>query len=133
MAENQGDGSEHRNGFSDFLGIETVDRRRGFARLRLPVRDELLNGHGTVHGGVLASLVDNAIGAAIATLEADRIVGLATTDLNISYLNAAKGEAITAEATILESGNTISFGEAELLDDAGDLVAKGRATFRLFT
>lgn len=120
------------NGFAQYLGIETLESREGFVRLRLPVRPDLLNGHGTVHGGVLASLVDNAVGAALATLpqlgEGD---GMVTTDLNISYLNPARGPVVFAEGQILEPGKSISFGEAELKDESGELVAKGRATFKV--
>ncbi len=121
------------NTFAGYLGIETLEAREGFVRLRLPVRDELLNGHGTVHGGVLASLVDNAVGAALSTLPAVSEDGgsVVTTDLNISYVNPGRGGAIFAEGQILEPGKNISFGEAELRDEDGELVAKGRATFRM--
>ena len=121
------------NTFAGYLGIETMEAREGYVKLRLPVRQELLNGHGTVHGGVLASLVDNAVGAALATLPpvAEEGGGLVTTDLNISYVNPGRGSTIFAEGHILEPGNSISFGEASLRDEDGELVAKGRATFKM--
>ena len=69
------------------LGIELVDAERGHVTLRLPMRPELATRRpGVMHGGAIASLVDAASGASVATLRdpADETwAGHATTDLNV--------------------------------------------------
>lgn len=46
--------------FSQWLGIEIMEVREGFAQMKMTVRDEMLNGHGVMHGGVSFSLADSA-------------------------------------------------------------------------
>ena len=46
--------------FSQWLGIEIVEVRDGYAQMKMTVRDEMLNGHGVMHGGISFSLADSA-------------------------------------------------------------------------
>ncbi|MEO9870235.1 hydroxyphenylacetyl-CoA thioesterase PaaI [Ekhidna sp.] len=46
--------------FSQWLGIEVLDVREGFAKIKMIVRNEMLNGHGVTHGGISFSLADSA-------------------------------------------------------------------------
>lgn len=95
------------NRFWATLGIEVVEAGEGWVRLRVLVRDDLRNAPGApVHGGVLATLVDAAVGGALGTY----------------------GD---AEGRILRRGRTIAFGEARVTDAAGTLVAVGRATYMI--
>ena len=122
------------NNYWRYLGVEVLDAAEGYVRLRVPVRDELRNADGApVHGGVISSLVDAAVGGALSTLHefAAGGVGQATLDLNVSFLGAVRGGAVVAEGRILKRGGTIAFGEAELRDEAGELAAKGRVTYMI--
>jgi uncharacterized protein (TIGR00369 family) len=122
------------NNYWRHFGIEPLAAGEGWVRLRLPVRAELRNADDApVHGGVISSLVDMAVGGALSTLHdfAAGGVGQATLDLNVSFLGAARGDAIIAEGRILRRGGSIAFGEAELRDAAGELVAKGRVTYMI--
>jgi acyl-CoA thioesterase len=49
---------------SRMFGIELLDYGDGWARAQLTVRDEMLNGHGTCHGGVIFALADTAFACA---------------------------------------------------------------------
>ena len=49
---------------SRMLGIELVDHGEGWARTRLTVRDDMVNGHDICHGGVIFSLADTAFACA---------------------------------------------------------------------
>ena len=125
-------GRARGNLFWQHLGIDVADVREGWARLRVPVRDELRNAPGApVHGAVYAALVDAAVGCALATVNPESAggVGQATLDLNVTYLAAARGAAIYAEGTLLKRGRSVAFGEVRVTDDAGTLVAVGRATY----
>jgi uncharacterized protein (TIGR00369 family) len=122
------------NLFWTYLGIEVEAAGEGWVKLRVPMRDELRNAAGApVHGGVLATLVDAAVGGALGTYGAAAAGGTdqATLDLNVSFVGAARGEAIFAEGKILRRGRTIAFGETRVTDAAGSLVAVGRATYMI--
>jgi len=53
--------------YCDVLGIEVTDLAPGQAQTELTVTDELVNFHGTPHGGALYSLADAAFAAASAS------------------------------------------------------------------
>jgi acyl-CoA thioesterase len=126
-----------RRDFDDFplhraLGITLDEVRPGFARIAMRTSQLTLGGvAGSVHGGLLAAMVD------MATLEAlfpmfgpnDRPAG--TADLNITYLRPALGERITAEATVLRKGRQLAVAEVEVFGGDGRLCAKGRAIYSL--
>ncbi len=117
------------------LGIEVVEARPGSIRLRLPLRDELCNAAGApLHGGVVASLVDMAIGGALGTLRGDAAAGgvdQTSIDLNVSFMAAARQGDVFAEGRILRAGRTLAFGEATITDRDGKALAVGRATYML--
>jgi acyl-CoA thioesterase len=122
------------NLFWRYLGIEVEAAGEGWVKLRVPMRDELRNAAGApVHGGVLATLVDAAIGGALGTygVAAGGGVDQATLDLNVSFVGAARGDALLAEGRIIRRGRTIAFGETRVTDATGTLVALGRATYML--
>jgi uncharacterized protein (TIGR00369 family) len=122
------------NLFWKYLGIEVDAAGEGWVKLRVPVRDELRNAAGApVHGGVLATLVDAAVGGALGTYgsAAGGGVDQATLDLNVSFVGVARGDTVFAEGKILRRGRTIAFGETRVTDAAGALVAIGRATYML--
>jgi uncharacterized protein (TIGR00369 family) len=122
------------NRFWQYLGIEVVDVREGWARLRVRVRDELRNAPGApVHGAVYAALVDAAVGCALSTVNeaSGGGVGQTTLDLNVTYLAAARGSEIYGEGTLLKRGRTIAFGDVRVTDADGTPVAVGRATYMI--
>jgi uncharacterized protein (TIGR00369 family) len=124
------------NRFWQHLGIEVAEVREGWARLRVQVSDDLRNAPGApVHGAVYAALVDAAIGCALATVNPESAggVGQTTLDLSVSYLAAARGPTIFAEGTLLRRGRTVAFGEVRVTDDAGALLAVGRATYLMLS
>jgi acyl-coenzyme A thioesterase PaaI-like protein len=49
----------------------------------------------------------------------------------VSFVGAARGDAVYAEGRILRRGRTIAFGETRVTDGAGALVAVGRATYMI--
>ncbi|MCC6236096.1 MAG: PaaI family thioesterase [Dehalococcoidia bacterium] len=106
----------------------------GHVTLRMPMRADLETRRpGVMHGGALASLIDAACGGAVTTLrraDDDTWTGQATTDLNITYLNAATTD-VLAEGRVLRSGRAIAYAQAEIRDLEGNVVAVGRATYMI--
>jgi uncharacterized protein (TIGR00369 family) len=123
-----------QNRFWSHLGVEVVDAREGWVRLRVPVRDELCNAAGApLHGGVYSALVDMAVGGALGTTSGAAAGGVdqTTLDLNVSFLSGTRQDAVFAEGQILRRGRTIAFGEARITDAEGRLLAVGRATYMI--
>jgi acyl-CoA thioesterase len=121
-----------RNRFWQYVGIQVDEAGEGWAKLSVRVRDELRNAAGApVHGGVHATLVDAAVGAALGTLSAASEGGVnqSTVDLNVTFVAAARGDVLFAEGRIVKRGRSIAFGETRVTDAEGTLVALGRATY----
>ncbi len=119
------------NSFWRYLGVEVAEAVEGRVRLRVRARDELRNAPGApLHGGVFAALTDMAVGGALATMHeaAAGGVGQVTLDLNVSFIGAGTGD-VYAEGRIIRRGRSVAFGEASITDEAGKVVAVGRATY----
>lgn len=99
--------------------------------LKLPYRQELSNGSGTVHGGVLATLADTAVAFALST-NFDGKMGFATADLTIHFLRRARGD-MWARARIVKKGKRINVGEVKIVDAQGAEVARALTSFVLTT
>ncbi len=102
-----------------------------YAVLRLPYRDEVSNGSGTIHGGILATLADTAVAFALST-NFDGKMGFATADLTIHFLRRARGD-VWARARIVKKGRRINIGDVEIVDAEGRPVARVLASFLLTT
>jgi len=101
------------------------------AVVKLEYREEITNGSGTVHGGVLAALADTAVAFALAT-NFDGKMGFATSDLTIHFLRRARGD-VWARARIVKKGKRVNVGDVEIVDRQGRAVARVLASFLLTT
>lgn len=117
------------------LGIAIESQREGFVRLSLPFDDALANpGTGVLQGGVVATLIDHAGGAALrTTLEDPAATPHASTELNVSYVRPASGD-LTAEATVVRSGTSMAVVRVEVTSDVdgeAKTVAVGRVSLHV--
>jgi uncharacterized protein (TIGR00369 family) len=116
--------------FIQHLKIQTEELGQGSARLSVPVARELTNSLGTVHGGVIMSLLDVAVCTAARTLHPESI-GVITIDLSVSFIGGGTGQRLYADARVLRDGRSMSFVEGEAKNEDGSLVAKAIATVRV--
>ena len=116
--------------FVQHLKILTETLGQGEARLSLPIEPRLTNSLGTVHGGVIMSLLDVALCTAARTLHPDS-VGVVTIDMSTSFIGGGSGARLVAEARVMKDGRSMSFVEAEARNEDGSLVAKSIATVRV--
>jgi uncharacterized protein (TIGR00369 family) len=116
--------------FVTHLRIATEALGEGTARLSLPIEAHLTNSLGTVHGGVIMSLLDVALCTAARTLHPTS-VGVVTIDMSTSFIGGGSGERLLAEARVLKDGRSMSFVEGEAKNADGSLVAKAIATVRV--
>jgi acyl-CoA thioesterase len=116
--------------FNDFLGVEIIERHDDGITIRIPIRQELLNFGGVVHGGVTASVADIAAGVGLM----DRFQGkqpVTTTELKINYLLPVTGAWLQARAKFVRIGKTLAVAQIDLTDDQQRLVAIGIVTYML--
>jgi acyl-CoA thioesterase len=106
------------------LGMKLVELTTGHAKVELKLKDEFRNWDGRIQGGVIVSLLDQAFGAALNTL--DRIY--VAVQLNVNFLAAPEGDTIYAESTVLHRGKSLGVSEMVVTDSGSKLIARGLGT-----
>ncbi len=110
--------------------IITLDSTAGIAECGFLAGEEHLNAIGTIHGGVIVTLLDTAM--TIAALGASRhSVMLPTLELKTSFLQAALPGPLTGFGRMRRLGKSVAFLEGELRNAAGDVLAVASATARV--
>lgn len=95
-------------GFREHVGLETHGEGPGRATVRLRARDEHLNSAGTVHGGVVATLIDSATGTAVRTAAEGADARPATIGRTVTYLGPGSSGDIPVTAQVRERGKRIT-------------------------
>lgn len=110
------------------LGIRRGLMEDGRCRFDLTVRPDHMNPYGVVHGGVLYTLVDYAMGGALVTRlgPGERC---ATLEVKIQYLAPVSGGTLSAEASVVERTKRVGVLEARVRADDDRLVALATGTF----
>ncbi len=107
------------------MRLEAIDMDS--ATIVLDIDERHFQPFGIVHGGVLATLIDTAtFWAAFLRLPPD--AGLVNIDLKLNYLQPANAGRLTATGRCIRPGRTISYTEAHVRDERGDLLAHGTST-----
>ncbi len=114
-------------GFAGRLGTRDRWAEDGRAGLQLDVTDEHLNEAGTLHGGVLATLVDTAMGQAVRSRTGEGDVP-ATSQLTVTYLRPGKPGTVVATAEVRTQGEHLTVCEADVQQD-GKALVHALATF----
>ena len=117
--------------FKEVLGVRVELAEDGHAQLRLDASDEHLNEAGAVHGGVIASLVDMAMGEAVRSRTADD-ESPATSQLTVTYLRPGKPGRLVVSAEVRKQGESLTVCEADVEQD-GTAVAHALATFAVLS
>ena len=114
--------------YAKLLGISLTQIDSGTATLKMPVRKQLTQNHGVVHGGAMASLIDSATAFAIISL-LEPHEKVTTVDLTISYLRPVTKGTLNCAAKVVRSGRRLLVVSAEVFDDAQKLVATALSTY----
>ncbi|HEY8516477.1 MAG TPA: hotdog fold thioesterase [Candidatus Binatia bacterium] len=113
------------------LGAHVAELDERHARLELPYRDENANRNGSLHGGVVAALIDVAAATlALHGVDPRRHERASSIDFTVSYLAPAVREDVTAVATLLRRGRDITFVEVDVATAAGKRIARGLVAHR---
>jgi len=115
-----------------FLGMDIEDVEPGHAIARLEVGDDLLNPNGVVHGGVLFTMVDTAMGAATMTSlgEGQRCASI---EIQMRFLRPVSAGRLEAATTVVRHGRKVVHLESRVRDTDGALVATGAGTFAVIS
>jgi acyl-CoA thioesterase len=122
---------ETKNPFWSLLGMEILEIKKGWAKIRLPFSEKLANGIGVAHGGAIFSPADSAVGMALIGL-INKDENISTLEMKINYLRPFTSGEIVAEAKIVHKGTMTAIGDVDVRDEKDNLIAKGLVTYAIF-
>jgi uncharacterized protein (TIGR00369 family) len=109
------------------LGARISESEPGRVVLELDAGPEHRHGGGVVQGGVITQIADAAMGMSLATLQEDGLWNT-TIELKINFIRPVISGRIRAVGRVVEIKQTLMFGEADVLDEQGRLVARASST-----
>lgn len=111
--------------FSQWLGIEILEIREGYSKIKMKIRSEMQNGFGIVHGGVTFSLADSAF--AFACNNRNNL-SLAL-DTSINFIKPVHvGDVLTAEAREIHNGKSTGLYQILIINQSAHEVALFKGT-----
>ncbi len=111
--------------YSQWLGIESVEHRAGYCKIKMLVRKEMLNGFNIVHGGITFGLADSCLAFAANSYN---VLSL-TLDGFITYPNSGKeGDTLIAEAIEKSSNRKTAVYDVTVSNQDGLAIGLYRAT-----
>lgn len=116
--------------FGDMIGLTFTKIEKGFSQCVLKVDNKLMNPHKTLHGGVIYSMADTGMGAALyPLLEDDELC--ATVEIKIAYFKAVREGSLTCDTKVIYKSKNFSNLESEIKNEE-NLVSKATGTFSIF-
>ena len=114
--------------FHQWAGLNLVSVGEGKAELAMDLRPHHFNPQGIVHGGIITAVADSAIGLA---LRSRLPAGLThrTAQLNVHFLAKGEGNRLIGRGRAVHLGQRMGYGEGEVLDGEGRLLARATGTF----
>jgi uncharacterized protein (TIGR00369 family) len=112
-----------------WLGLKLVEAAEGTAIVDMTPSEDMANQSGFVHGGMISTLADSAMGRSLRTLTPG-VTRAMSFDLKLNFVNAAKiGESLRATGHVIHAGRRTIVTECRIEDKDGRLVATASATF----
>ncbi len=107
--------------FSQWLGIEVLEIKEGYSRIKMTVRKEMINGFGIVHGGIAFSLADSAFAFACN----NRNVLSVALDASINFIKPVHvDDVLIAEAKELHNGKSTGLYHINIINQKEHLIAQ---------
>jgi 1,4-dihydroxy-2-naphthoyl-CoA hydrolase len=114
--------------FSGLIGIEWLSQGPQEPKARIEVRDELMQPYGSLHGGVIASAIDEMCSrCTVLEVLMDGMIAMAQT-IDVSFLRPVRSGTVTVTAHVRHRGKSTWVWDAEAIDDEGRLCALAKAT-----
>jgi acyl-CoA thioesterase len=115
--------------FEDRLGVRVCEKHDDGVTVVFEVRPEWLNTVGILHGGVTASLADEAVWHALVAKYGE--TPCTTTELKVNYLRPIGPGRITARVVRVQSGRKLCVGQVHIFDTQGQMAALAVVTYML--
>ena len=116
--------------FSEDMGIEYLGVVDGATTLELDLEQKHMSRADRVHGGVLFTLLDSALGrSVINALPPGR--GCATVEIKVNYFRPIQSGRVTARGVTKELTKSLGYAEGEVLNEEGKILARASGTFFL--
>jgi acyl-CoA thioesterase len=112
------------------LDITPVEIKSGYARFKMPVRKDFLQGAKTMQGGLIVALADETIAHAVMT-QLGPEEGLTTIELKSNFLAGVNDGELIATATVFKKGQSLVIGDCLVIDNKGKNICRVSATFLL--
>ena len=109
------------------LGLTLVSVEPGRVVIEFEADGRYANPMGTLHGGVLSSLADSAMGLAYASTLGER-ESFTTLDLKVSFLRPVWTGRLTATGWLIHGGQTVGLLECTITDERSRLIAHATST-----
>lgn len=111
------------------LGMRFDEIEPGHVVMSLETKPDFANPHGTVHGGIAATMLDSVMGCAVHTM-LPAGVGYTTLEIKINYIRAAHlgGHRLIATGDTIHVGRRTATAHGQIHDDQGRLIAHGTTT-----
>jgi len=112
-----------------WLGLTVADTGEGMAVVEMTPTEDMANHSGFVHGGMISTLADSAMGRSLRTLKPG-VIRAMSFDLKLSFIGAAKiGEKLRATGRVIHAGRRTVVTDCRIEGKDGRLVASASATF----
>jgi len=119
---------EERPQFFSLVGIEYTDDDPDHARANIPVRDELLQPFGIVHGGVMSTLIESVCSRATALVVLGEGMAAMGQSINVNFIRPVTEGRAEVVARARHRGRTTWVWDAEVRDAEDRLCALGQMT-----
>jgi len=111
--------------FSQWLGIKVLDVKEGYSKIKMTLRNEMINGFGVIHGGIAFSLADSCF--AFACNNRNNLS--MALDTSITFTKATKpNDVLTAEAKEIHNGKSTGLYIITITNQNGEQVALFKGT-----
>jgi len=111
--------------FSQWMGVEVLEVKEGYSKIKMTIRKEMVNGFGIVHGGIPFSLADSAFAFACNNRN-NLSVAL---DVTITFMKAVNiGDVLTAEAKEIHNGRSTGVYLIDVTNQKNEQVALFKGT-----
>ena len=116
--------------FENTLALRVVRRHKDGITLECPMREEFLNSVGILHGGIIASIADEAAWWAMEN-HFGKHVPTTTTELKVNYLRPIVGKKAFARAYLVRAGKKLCVSRIDILDEKKKLSAIAIVSYML--
>lgn len=116
---------------SQWLGVEVLDLGEGHATIRMKLRQDMLNGFGIAHGGMIFAFGDTAFALACNTADGDESTITVATGADINFIRSARlGQTLTAVADRRSQSGRSGIYDVQITTTSADGIEEALAEFR---